>query len=168
MTLVSSGVATKGEVALYKRLLLASDVTGESLVALREGALIARSFDAAAHLLIVDPETPAVRVAEGYGMNRFAVQGQDLLELGLSRLKRLGVNATGELTRGEPASLIVDRVRRLKIDLIVLGHRRQSFLHRWWSGPTGGYIIDEVSCSVLVARDTITDQEFERYLAGNE
>ena len=151
---------------MYKRLLLASDGTRESLVTLREGALIAQSFRAEAHLLIIDPETPTLRIAESYGATRLPAQGQELLELGLDRLRQLGVKAHGELLRGEPAQLIIDRVRRHKIDLIVLGHRRQSFINRWWSGASGAYIIDGVSCSVLVARDTITDREFERHLSN--
>ena len=149
---------------MYKRLLLASDGTRASLVALREGALIARSFGAAAHLLIIDPETPTRRIAEGYYAGQAPTRGQDLLDLGLARLAQIGVEASGELLRGEPLQLIIDRVHQLDIDLIVLGHRRQSFLDRWWSGPSGGYIVDNVPCSVLVARDTITDEEFERLL----
>lgn len=151
---------------MYKRLLLASDRTRESLVALREGALIAQLFGARAHLLIIDRETPGLRVAEGMSMQRLPTQGQELLDLGLGRLRQLGVSATGELARGEPAHLITRCVRAIKADLIVLGHRRQSFLDRWWSGSAGAYIIDGVPCSVLIARDTITDQEFERHLAA--
>lgn len=149
---------------MYKRLLLASDGAQASLVALREGALIAQSFGATAHLLIIDPETATTRAAEGYYASQHPLKGQELLDLGLYRLGQLGVEATGECLRGEPLSLIVNRVQRLDIDLIVLGHKRQSFLDRWWSGPGGGYIADYVSCSVLVARDTITDEEFERHL----
>ena len=149
---------------MYKRLLLASDQTRESLVALREGALIAQLFGATAHLLIIDRETPGLRAAEGMTMQRLPTQGQDLLDLGLDRLRRLGVRATGELARGEPAQLITRCVRATKADLIVLGHRRRSFIDRWWSGPTGGYIIDGVPCSVLIARDTITDAEFDSHL----
>ena len=149
---------------MYKRLLLSCDPSRDSLVALREGALIAQIFKAKAHLLIIDRETPGLRIAEGMSMQRVPPQGQELLDIGLSRLSQLGVNATGELSRGEPAKLITRCVRAMKADLIVLGHRRQSFIDRWWSGPSGGYIIDGVSCSVLIARDTITDAEFERHL----
>ena len=135
------------------------------MVALREGALIAQSFGASAHLLIIDPETTVGLLAEGYDGLPLPAKGQALLDLGLARLKQLGVSATGELLCGEPTPLIVDRVQRLKIDLVVLGHRRQSFLNRWWSGATGGYIVDGISCSLLVARATISDEEFERRLA---
>lgn len=151
---------------MYKRLLLASDGTQASLVALREGALIAQSLGAAAHLLIIDPETPTTRAAEGYFALQPAPRGGELLELGLSRLRRLGVEATGELLRGNSVDLITDCVRRLGIDLVVLGHRRQSFLNRWWSGPSGSYIIDNVSCSVLLAQDTVSDEGFERQMSA--
>src|SRR5690242_11570438 len=88
--------------ALYKRILLACDGTQASLVALREGVLIAKGFDAAAHLLIIDPETPAARIAEGYYPLSPPAKGQELLDLGLSRLRQVGVKATGELLRGDP------------------------------------------------------------------
>lgn len=153
---------------MYKRLLLASDGTRESSVALREGALIAQSFCASAHLLVIDPETTMGLMAEGYDGLPQQPQGQALFDLGLERLKQLGVPSTGELLRGEPTPLIIERVHRLKIDLVVLGHRRQSFLNRWWSGGNGGYIVDGIACSVLVARATITDEEFERRLVGHK
>ena len=128
--------------ALYKRLLLASDGTRESLVALREGALIAQSFGASAHLLIIDPDTTMGLMAEGYDGLPLPAPGQTLLDLGLARLGQLGVQATGELLRGEPTPLIIDRLRQLKIDLVVLRHRRQSFLKvlskGWPAEPRAG------------------------------
>lgn len=98
-------------------------------------------------------------------MSRIPSSGQELLDLGLDRLRRLGVSATGKLLRGEPSQLISQCVRASEIDLIVVGHRRQSFLDRWWSGPAGTYIIDGVPCSLLIARDKITDREFEQHMA---
>lgn len=150
---------------MYRHVLLASDGTTETLVALREGALIAQAFGAKAHLLVIDRETVSMRIAEGYSMHRFATREHELLDIGLGRLRALGVPATGEVARGEPGQLITRSVRARKIDLIVLGHRRQSFLDRWWSGSAGAYIVDGVPCSVLIARETITDREFEQHMA---
>jgi hypothetical protein len=82
------------------------------LVALREGALIAQCFGAEAHLLIIDPDLAIVSMAEGYSGLLLEARGQELLDLGLSRLKQLGVIATGELLRGDAKQLIVDRVKR--------------------------------------------------------
>lgn len=106
-----------------------------------------------------------MRIAEAYCVSRIATSGQELLDLGLDRLRKLGVRATGQLSRGEPSQLISQCVRARKIDLIVLRHRRQSFLDRWWSGSAGAYIIDGVPCSLLIARDKITDREFEQHMA---
>lgn len=151
---------------MYKHLLLASDGTRESLVTLREGALIAKRFEATAHLLIIEPETASTRIAESHCAVERSAHSRELLDLGLSRLRQLGVKSTGELLRGEPVRLISERVGPLGIDLVVLGHRRQSFLDRWWSGANGGYIVDNVACSVLVVRDTISDEEFNCHLAA--
>jgi hypothetical protein len=34
----------------------------------------------------------------------------------------------------------------------------------WWSGASGGYIVDNVDCSLLVAQTTISDTAFEAEL----
>lgn len=150
---------------MYRRILLASDGTRESLVALREGAIIARSLQAQAFLLIVDVETSGHRMADSvYPVPRDSRASVDLLKLGLSRLRRLCVTCEGEVVFGDPASAIAERARAFKADLIVVGHRRRTLVERWWSGPSGAYLVDTVPCSVLVARDSIGDAEFESYL----
>src|SRR4051794_18517810 len=91
------GHQDREEERVYRRILLASDGTRESLVALREGALVARAFRAAAFLLIVEPETVGHRMADGVSpVPRHDQQAQELLSSNLSRLSRLGVGADGE------------------------------------------------------------------------
>jgi nucleotide-binding universal stress UspA family protein len=149
---------------MYKRILLASDGSKESLVALREGALIARAFDAEARLLIIERESPGMRVADSvYPMMR-SEGSEMLLQKGLSRLARLGVRASGEVASGEPAMLIGAAASRFGADLVVVGHRRQTLLERWWSGASGAYLVDNVACSVLIARNVISDEEFDAAL----
>ena len=150
---------------MYKRILLASDGTRESLVALREGALIARALRAEAFLLIIEVTSVGYTVADSvYPVPRDQTTLLPLLDLGLGRLRRLGVTATGEVVAGEPAQCIAARAHAFSADLIVVGHRRRTLVERWWSGPSGAYLVDRVPCSVLVARDFITDEEFECYL----
>jgi nucleotide-binding universal stress UspA family protein len=149
---------------MYKQVLLASDERRESLVALREGALIARAMKARAHLLVIDSDDLGRLIADSVCPQPRGESAQVLLEFGLDRLRRLGVPASGEVTRGDPAQVIAQSVRRIGADLVVLGHRRQTFLERWWSGSSGAYIVDGVPCSVLIARDTLSDAEFEAYL----
>jgi nucleotide-binding universal stress UspA family protein len=151
---------------MYQRILLATDGSREGLVALREGALLAAAEKAVVFLLVIDRETPGTRMADGvYPIQR--QEGRDaLLAFGLSRLSRLGVSASGLACAGEPAEVIGRVAKRFEPALVVLGHRRQSLLDRWWSGSSGAYVVDNVNCSVLVARTLISDAEFETHLEG--
>ena len=150
---------------MYKRILLATDDSREGLVALREGALLAVACGSKAFLLVIDLESAGARVASGVYPVATKTNPDALLSLGLSRLSRLGVPATGQWAAGEPALIIADAARKFGADLIVVGHRRQTILERWWSGASGAHIIDNVSCSVLIARKQISDEEFEELLA---
>ena len=148
---------------MYKRILLAADCSRQTLVALREGALIAQIFGAKAHLLIIDRAAAGWVTADGLSMVYQPSEGPDLLKLGLERLSRLGVAATGEIRYGDPAQMIATTAARMRSDLIIIGHRRQTFLERWWSASPGGYIVDNVQCSVMIARETISDAQFEAH-----
>ncbi len=149
---------------MYKRILLAADGSREGLLALREGALLAAAYQSTVYLLVIDRETPGTRMADGVNPLPRETDRDRLLELGLSRLSRLGVAASGAACAGEPAEIIGRVATRFEPDLVVLGHRRQSLLDRWWSGSTGAYIVDYVNCSVLVARNSISDEDFEARL----
>jgi nucleotide-binding universal stress UspA family protein len=145
---------------MYRRILLTSDGTREGLVALREGALLARGVRASAFLLIVDYLGPAMRLADGiHPMAR--EEPRSLLGYGLQRLEDLGVSAQGRVVSGEPVVEIANYAKWFGADLVVLGHRRQSLLERWWAGASGAYVADCVSCSVMVARNDVSDLAFE-------
>ncbi len=156
---------------MYERILLAYDGSREGLIALREGALLARRCKAQVFLLSVLPETEGLRMAEGvYG----DVVGQQintykaLLERGVAVAKQLGLEPVAKLVVGEPAPQIGAFAREVRADLVVLGHRRQNLLQRWWSGGTGAYISDHVTCSVLIGRKAISDEAFEAELHNND
>jgi nucleotide-binding universal stress UspA family protein len=144
---------------MYKRIMLASDGARESLVALREGAIMARALGAEVFLLIVEGESAGFQFANAVhpGLYRDPQPLFDLLTLGLDRLKELGVEAQGKVCIGEPALVIGETARTFGADLVIVGHRRQSLLERWWSGASGAYLVDQVSCSVLVARTRHTE-----------
>ena len=66
-----------------------------------------------------------------------------------------------KLVRGQPAEEIGNFARQIEADLIVVGHQRQSAFDRWWSGPKGAYLMDYTDCSLLVARDAVSDEAIE-------
>ena len=149
---------------MFNRVLLASDGTYEGLVALREGAILAKGFGASVFLLIVDPASTAANVAGGLHMAPIDPAADELLQRGLGRLASLGVTATGAVVRGEPVTVISQQARDWGAELVVLGHRRQNLLERWWSGAHGAYVVDHVDCSVMIARQVVSDEEFEARL----
>ena len=154
---------------MYERVLLAYDGTWEGAVALREGAILAKRFSCKVYILSVVPESGGVRVAEGvYGgavtqqMDRY----RELLDRGVQRLTKLGLNPVGRLVVGDPAKAIGAFAREVNADLVVVGHQRRNMLERWWSGPSGAYISDYISCTLLIARNAVSDEEFEAQMQG--
>ncbi|AZS19320.1 MULTISPECIES: universal stress protein [unclassified Caulobacter] len=149
---------------MYRRIVLAYDSTKAGRAALREGALLAKRCGAKVFLLSVLAESGGLALAEGAHVG--AAHGHleaycAVLDEGLRKLEMLGLDSTGALVRGEPAQQIGDYARKVRADLVVVGHRKRSLLERWWSGANGAYIVDNLDCSLLVARSDISDQDFE-------
>ena len=146
---------------MYKRILLAYDGSVEGRMALREGALLAKQLGAQVFLLSVLTNTDALlfsEVALAGAAIQMEEQFQGILEEGIARLKKLGLDPIAKLVRGQPAEEIGKFARDVEADLIVVGHRRQSAFGRWWSGPKGGYLMDYTHCSLLVARSSVSDE----------
>lgn len=155
---------------MYKRVLVAYDGSREGRSALREGALLARGLDAELYILAVVAETPGMRVAEGAHAGVMAHQDEayrSLLEEAVNGLARFGMKVKGKLVRGEPAQEIGAYARQIKADLVVVGHRKQNLLQRWWSGPNGAYLSDYINCSLLIARLDISYEAFFEMMGGD-
>jgi nucleotide-binding universal stress UspA family protein len=151
-------------VKMYKRILLAYDGSVEGRTALREGALLARQCGAKVFLLSVladDGTFLLAEVALAGASVRLEDDFREILNEGIARLKKLGFDPVAKLVRGQPAEEIGNFAREIEADLIVVGHRRQSAFDRWWSGPKGAYLMDYTDCSLLVARNVISDEAIE-------
>jgi nucleotide-binding universal stress UspA family protein len=149
---------------MYKKVLLAYDGSLEGAIALREGAILARTCDAQVFLLSVVPHLGGLQVAEGlhggavaHELDRF----REVLERGVDRLKQIGMHPIGKLAVGDPARVIGEYSKEVGADLVVVGHRKRNMLERWWSGTAGAYISDNIGCSLLIARNVISDAAFE-------
>jgi nucleotide-binding universal stress UspA family protein len=156
---------------MYRRILVAYDGTREGRTALREGVLLAHHFGAEIFVLAVIAETPGIRMAEGAHAGVMAHQDETyraILEEAIRGLSDWGFEVKGKLVRGEPAPSIGSYAREIKADMVVVGHRKQSLLQRWWSGPTGAYISDYMDCSILIARNVVSDEEMFRALGPRQ
>src|SRR5512146_337495 len=155
-------------ITVYQRILLAYDGSIEGRTALREGALLARRYGAHVFVLSVIPEAAGTKLGEGVGGGGIAqqrVEYERVLQEGMARLAVLGFQASGKLVLGEPAREIAAYAEQVKADLVVVGHRRQSAIGRWWSGASGAYLSDHIRCSLLVCRNILDDEQFASLLA---
>ncbi|HZZ90631.1 MAG TPA: universal stress protein, partial [Caulobacteraceae bacterium] len=115
-------------------------------------------------LLSVVPHLAGLQVAEGvhggvvaHELDRY----REVLARGVDRLQKLGFKPASKLAVGEPARVIGEYAREVQADLVVVGHRKRGLLERWWSGDTGGYISDHIGCSLLIARNAVSDDAFQ-------
>ena len=152
---------------MYKRIVLAYDGSVEGRAALREGAVIAKRCQAQVFLLSVIAEAAGTRMADGVGgggVSRRQEHHKAVLQDGVARLKQRGFEPVAKLVIGEPAKEIGAFAEQVAADLVVVGHRQQSIVGRWWSGATGAYLIDYIHCSLLVCRNVISDEALETEL----
>lgn len=141
---------------MYSRVLLAYDGSESGRTALLECADINHLMHAQIHLLAVAPLMAGLYVTEGFVPDSLQEEENrrfgSILEEGLNLLEARGVKAEGHLVTGEPVDEICRLAGELSCDLVVVGHRKhQNFLSRWWKGSVGSSLIEEASCSVLIA-----------------
>lgn len=148
---------------MYKKVLLAYDGSIEGRRALREGAKLAQLCRAEVFLLAVVTPYPLMAPEVGFTipMEQQTADYKTILAEGVERLKALGFSPIARLETGDAGQKIAEVAAEIEADLVVVGHRPQGPLARWWFGSMGGYLIDRLRCSVLVGQTEISDDEFE-------
>jgi nucleotide-binding universal stress UspA family protein len=142
---------------MYKRILIAYDGSQSGQKALLECREVAGLSDAELFLIAVSPPAAALIGGEGYVYDARAEEEersafQRVLDEGLSQLSVEGRAARGEVVVGQPVDEITEYAKRIKADLIVVGHRHlDSWAARWWRGSISKALIEHAPCSVLVA-----------------
>ena len=85
----------------------------------------------------------------------------------LPRGRKIGIRLRATLRlphgeAGEPARVIGAYAGEVKADLVVVGHHKRNMVERWWSSPTSAYLCDHIGCTVIIARNAVSDQAFEK------
>jgi nucleotide-binding universal stress UspA family protein len=148
---------------MYKSILLAYDGSREGALALREGALLARTCGAKVILLSVVPSgTAAAEFSAGVGGTLVDhIDGfKDQLRQAVAWMTERGFEPIPKLVMGDPAQSIGAVAKEIAADLVVVGHGHKNFLSRWWSGSTKTYLSDHVGCSILIACNPTSDEAF--------
>jgi nucleotide-binding universal stress UspA family protein len=139
---------------MYKTVLLCYDGSAEGRKALREGAALARVMGSETYLLAICRNLVAVTPPEGMGSALVESEesvARAILDEGVHKLVELGVKAQGALLIGDPLVHIPSFATKIGADLIVIGHRPQGRLARWWSESPQPLLLNRTSCSILVA-----------------
>ncbi len=141
---------------MYRKILLAYDGTETGRVALRQGADLAKSCCSSVFLLaVVDLPTGMLMAESAAPSGLPESQRHDLeriLEEGVARLKERELEVEYRLEFGVPVERIMQVAEEISADLIVVGHREQSAIARWWrGGSTGATLLNQAPCSILIA-----------------
>ncbi len=143
---------------MYQRILVAFDGSPESRLAVDECSHLTLVSGREIHLVCVlhDP-SPYLLAGEFVPEPALAVDrtrmDADLKEAAASLTER-GFSVTTHLEDGEPVDVIARMVESLKVDLLILGHRRtKKFALRWWRGSVDSLLIERVRCTIMIAGD---------------
>jgi nucleotide-binding universal stress UspA family protein len=149
---------------MYRKVLLAYDGSIEGRRALREGAKLAQLCRAEVFLLAVVELTPIISPDAGLAIpiDEQTANYKSILAEGVERLKALGFSPTSRLETGDAGQKIAEFAEEIGAHLVVVGHRPQGPLARWWFGSVGSYLVKRLRCSVLVGQTEISDDEFEQ------
>jgi nucleotide-binding universal stress UspA family protein len=154
---------------MYDKVLLAYDGSIEGRRALREGARIAQLCRSEVFLLAVVEVSAGTGTLEGGLVIPITEQVeiyQKILREGVERLKAMGFSPTARLGMGEAGREIAGVAEEIGANLVVIGHRPDGPLARWWFSSVGTYLVKHLHCSILVAQTEIGDEEFARLLTG--
>ena len=136
---------------------------------MREGARIAQLCSAEVFLLAVVEVSAGTGTLDGGFVLPITEQIEDykkILAEGVERLKAMGFSPTARLGIGEAGREIAKVAKDIGANLVVVGHRPDGPLARWWFSSVGTYLVKNLLCSVLIAQTEIGDEEFAQLLTG--
>ena len=141
---------------MYQKIILAYDGSLESQQALLNCKDLSQWEHAAVHLLSVVPYETISMVHETsyYSEPDNKIEEERRLKVlneGVEQLNGAGIEAIGELLKGDAVDQIVKYAASIEADLIMLGHKHNdNWLERWWRGSIPKALIEHSPCSVLV------------------
>ena len=142
---------------MYRKILVGIDGSPGANAALRRAILLARDNDDAT-LVAVAVEEHFPRFAATVGETDDARDERDAyFARVVGEARKLAVTQNVpiicEVTRGNPAKVLVERGRELECELIVIGH--SSHAKAVWGnllGSTADRVVDHAHCDVLIVR----------------
>ncbi|MDB4991196.1 MAG: hypothetical protein JWN04_6374 [Myxococcaceae bacterium] len=138
-----------------KNILLATDFSDASDVALATAFELARALDATVHLLHVLALQDGTVAASLSHEDRAAREKRSEIKLQALARSCEGAGRVGRvITRfGDPARLVLLTAEELPADMIVLGTHSRRGVEHWLLGSVAETVVRQAKCPVLVAKD---------------
>jgi nucleotide-binding universal stress UspA family protein len=147
---------------MYRSILVAYDGSPESRLAVDECAHLTLQPERTVHLACVlhDP-SPYLLAGEFVPAPTLEIdrtRSEADLKEAAARLTERGFSVTTHLLDGEPVDVISRLCETLRIDLLILGHKRsKKWALRWWRGSVDTLLIERVRCSIMLAGENSAD-----------
>lgn len=144
---------------MFKRVLLCHDGSEAGRRALKRGAELAVLMRSEVHVLLLAPSVELDPVIAAGAAGQVCIVGElqteheNTLARSIAWLTERNVRAQGHLAHGDFVEQICAHAKRLRIDLLILGHYPQPKGGYWWSGPQKKSLAERVNCCILVAMD---------------
>jgi len=139
---------------MFARIVVANDGSEGGFKALAMGCELARRDGAALHMISVEewPDFPAsideiieIKDAENHKYH-------DVIERARGIAKASGIDLNAEVVAGHAVASVVDRVKALNADLLVVGFMGHSALYERIIGGTTDRLVRLAPCPVLVVK----------------
>jgi len=139
-----------------KLILVPTDFSEASAVAVRAAVVLARAFQAAIEVFHVDPDPalllppPLDVVSRPAAFERVLAETAEKLERVVAEIRRSGVSCTSASEVGRSDTSIIEQARRSGAGLIVMGtHGRRGLAHAL-VGSVAEKVVEHGGCPVLV------------------
>ncbi|MCK8601819.1 universal stress protein [Desulfoferrobacter suflitae] len=138
---------------MINAVLIAYDGSKQAEKAFEFGLEMASKYGAQVIVLsIVRPPEPPVNVELQAVLESATEHYQELFKELKAKAAAYEVEPQFEVRAGHPAEQIVHCAEQQGIDVIVMGHRGESFLQRWLLGSVAKRVLSYAHCTVVVVR----------------
>lgn len=139
-----------------KTILVAVDLKSTDQALIRQAFILAEKFNSIVWIIhIAAPDPDFV----GYGVGPIyirEVRAEELrkehkaLQALADQLKKKFIQAEALLIQGPTVEMLKAEVKKLKIDLLIMGSHKHGFLYETWIGHTSVKVIKEIPVPVLI------------------
>ncbi|MBI4273309.1 MAG: universal stress protein [Rhizobiales bacterium] len=139
---------------MFKHIVVANDGSVSGFKALTMACELAKHHHSSLHMISVEelPDFPAsideIVEAKAEENHKF----HDVLEQARKIAKAKGINLKAEVVAGHAAASIVERVKAMKADLLIIGFTGHSPLYERIIGGTADRLVRLSACPVLVVK----------------